>query len=70
MRISFSGAVCWLGAVLLASMLIRCVVATYQPRSPEVASATPTLVVASSAQARTLAPAAEAGRSTYQGQHQ
>lgn len=66
MRISFSGSVLALGAVLLASMLFRCVVAAHQPRSPEVASATP-LVVASSAQARTLAPAAEAGRSTYQG---
>lgn len=67
MRISFSGSVLGLGALLLASMLFRCVVAAYQPRSPEVASAHP-LVVASSAQARTLAPAAEAGRSTsFQG---
>lgn len=65
MRISFSGSVLALGVALLASMLFRCVVAAHLPRSPEVASATPTLVVASSAQARTLAPAAEAGRSTY-----
>lgn len=69
MRISFSGGVCVLGALLIASMLIRCVAATYQHASPEVASATP-LVVASSAQARTLAPAAEAGRSTHQGWRQ
>ncbi len=63
MRISAYGVVCAAGSLLLASMLFRCVLAAYQPHSPEVASATP-LVVASSAQARTLAPAAEAGRST------
>lgn len=57
---------CVLGTLLLVVMLLRCVIAAHLPRSPEVASA-PTLVVASSAQARTLAPAAEAGRSTYQG---
>lgn len=51
------------GTALIVVMLFRCVLAAYQPRSPEVASA-PLLVVASSAQARTLAPAAEAGRST------
>lgn len=60
---------CAAGSALLVVMLLRCVVAAYQPHSPEVASATP-LVVASSAQARTLAPAAEAGRSTYLGQDQ
>ena len=64
MRISPWPVVFTMASLLLASMLIRCVVAAYQPHSPEVASATP-LVVASSAQARTLAPAAEAGRSTY-----
>lgn len=67
MRDRFPLAACVLGAMLLASMLFRCVVATYQPHSPEVASAH-TLMVASSANARTLAPAAEAGRSTsFQG---
>lgn len=66
MRKCFFGFVFSAGSLLIASMLIRCVVAAYQPHSPEVASAHP-LVVASSAQARTLAPAAEAGRSTYQG---
>ncbi|KTF68654.1 hypothetical protein ATB93_13085 [Sphingomonas sp. WG] len=69
MRKLYFGSVCGVGTLLLASMLFRCVLAAYQPRSPEVAS-TSTLVVASSAQARTLAPAVEAGRSTYQGQLQ
>ncbi len=63
MRISPWPIVFTMASLLLASMLIRCVVAAYQPNSPEVASAHP-LEVASSAQARTLAPAAEAGRST------
>lgn len=67
MRISFSGSALGLGALLLASMLIRCVAAAYQPHSPEVAPAHP-LVVARSANARTLAPVAEAGRGTaFQG---
>ncbi|WP_066723487.1 hypothetical protein [Sphingomonas pituitosa] len=67
MRDRFPKAMLGVAALLLASMLIRCVVAAYQPHSPEVASAHP-LEVASSAQARTLAPAAEAGRSTsFQG---
>lgn len=64
MRISLSPIVFTMASLLVASMLIRCVVAAYQPHSPEVASAR-TLVVASSAQSRTLAPAVEAGRSTY-----
>ncbi len=66
MRISPWPIVFTMASLLLASMLIRCVVAAYQPHSPEVASAHP-LEVASSAQARTLAPAAEAGRSKPRG---
>lgn len=69
MRDRFPKAMLGAAAMLLASMLIRCVVAAYQPHSPEVASAHP-LEVASSAQARTLAPVAEAGRSTYPGHRQ
>ncbi|WP_084581750.1 hypothetical protein [Sphingomonas azotifigens] len=67
MRDHFPKAMLVVAALLVASMLIRCVDAAYQPHSPEVASAHP-FVVASSAQARILAPAAEAGRSSsFQG---